>query len=188
VKEDLLIPLIGAIAVALIGGGISLALAILAKDQKTSEFRQAWIDGLRDDVSKLVAHFMVVASISKITKKLSQEKISEYVLSKENDFIEIALLINRIRLRMNKDEHKEFLKLISETDGIGSDPERYEALIESIVVQSQAILKSEWRRVKRGEISFQILKWGSAVVFFASCAVGISFYLGYFEIIRLNTN
>ncbi|SDU01334.1 hypothetical protein [Pseudomonas moraviensis] len=187
-KEDLLIPLIGAIAVALIGGGISLALAILAKDQKTSEFRQAWIDGLRDDVSKLVAHFMVVASISKITKNLSQEKISEYVLSKENDFIEIALLINRIRLRMNKDEHKEFLKLISDTDGIGSDPERYEALIESIVVQSQAILKSEWRRVKRGEISFQILKWGSAVVFFASCAFGISFYLGHFEIIRLNTN
>jgi len=174
--------------VALIGGGISLALAILAKDQKTSEFRQAWIDGLRDDVSKLVAHFMVVASISKIINKLSQEKISEYVLSKENDFIEIALLVNRIRLRMNKDEHKEFLKLISETDGIGSNPERYEALIENVVVQSQAILKSEWRRVKRGEVSFQVLKWGSATVFFASCAVGISFYLDFFEVVRVHTS
>lgn len=183
-REELLITLIGGVAVALIGGGISLALAILAKDQKTSEFRQAWIDELRNDVAKLVAHLTVKKAMAKRVNASTDKKIEDYVLSKESDFIEIGVLVNRVRLRMNKDEHEDYLKLIAATDGVGLTPEEYEANIEKVVAQTQSILKSEWKRVKRGELSFQLLKWGSALSLFASCGAGIVFYFDYFDVIR----
>ena len=47
---------IGAIAAALIAGLISLLGLIISKEQKTSEFRQAWIDGLRSELSLVIAH------------------------------------------------------------------------------------------------------------------------------------
>ena len=35
---------IGAIFAAIIAGGISFIIAVISKDQKTSEFRQEWIN------------------------------------------------------------------------------------------------------------------------------------------------
>lgn len=47
---------IGAIAAALIAGLVSLLGLIISKEQKTSEFRQAWIDALRKELSAVIAH------------------------------------------------------------------------------------------------------------------------------------
>jgi len=171
-KDELLVPVVGAVSVALIGGGISLVLAILAKDQKTSEFRQAWIEGVREDVSKLVAHFMVVATFSKMLRGKTQADIHQYIMSKEEHFLEISLLVIRIRLRMNKREHASFLKLLLETEGVGADNERYEKMVDAIVTQSQDILKAEWVRVKGGERSFRLLKSTSKVLLLAGLLSG----------------
>lgn len=45
---------IGAIAAASIAGLLAFLSLIIAKENKTSEFRQAWIDSLRLDLSKLI--------------------------------------------------------------------------------------------------------------------------------------
>lgn len=44
---------IGAIGAALIAATVSLLGLIISKEQKTSEFRQAWIDALRSDLGSL---------------------------------------------------------------------------------------------------------------------------------------
>ena len=45
---------IGAVVAALIAAIVSLLGLIISKEQKTSEFRQAWIDALRSDLTHLI--------------------------------------------------------------------------------------------------------------------------------------
>lgn len=163
-EDTLIIPLVGAIAVALIGGGISLALAILTKDQKTSEFRQAWIDALRDDVSKLVAHMSVVKSISTIVKEMPEDEKQKFILSKQEHFLETVVVVTRIRLRLNRKKDKKLIDLVAKTDGLGKNPDAYVQRVEDIVVEAQSVLKTEWKRVKKGEWSFRLLKYFSLLV------------------------
>jgi len=40
---------------AVIAGFVSILGLIISKEQKTSEFRQTWIDSLRSDIASLIA-------------------------------------------------------------------------------------------------------------------------------------
>lgn len=46
---------VATVVASLITGTIALVNLTLSKEQKVSEFRQPWIDGLRDDLSKFVS-------------------------------------------------------------------------------------------------------------------------------------
>lgn len=48
---------VGPIRAALIAGAISFIVTIITKDQQASEFRQAGIDGLKEDVSALAGNW-----------------------------------------------------------------------------------------------------------------------------------
>ena len=161
-KEDLLVPAIAALLVGLVAGIVSLVVSILAKDQKTSEFRQAWIDALRNDASQLVAHFGVMKAVAKIVRERPQSEINEYLISKQEQFLELGMLVSRIRLRLNPDEHLELLRMLGDLETIRES--EIDARAEQISVEAQDILKTEWDRVKRGEPSFvwlkRISKWG----------------------------
>ncbi|MGA5482776.1 hypothetical protein ACPCIT_09580 [Pseudomonas siliginis] len=157
-NNEVSMTLAATLAVALIAGVVSLVVSILAKDQKTSEFRQAWIDGLRNDVSQLIAHLAVVKTLSAIVRQQSQPEIQKFILSKEKDFLETAMLSSRIRLRLNPNEHKALLALVKDSDGIGRSDSLMEAHMENLAIETQEILKTEWERVKRGEPSFVLLK------------------------------
>lgn len=172
-KEELLIPLISAVAVALIAGLVSLVLAILAKDQKTSEFRQAWIDALREDVADLAGHWFVVTSAA-VDHRESGGGADEFLNTNQNSLIRMEVCISRITLRLNIKEHQS---LIAKLEGLGSvayeGQRKRDDAMSDIVSASQGILKAEWKRVKRGEWSFRLLKWTSAM------AVAVSAYGGY---------
>jgi hypothetical protein len=51
---------IGAVVAALIAGTVSLLGLIISKEQKTSEFRQAWIDALRCDLSAFLTQINAI--------------------------------------------------------------------------------------------------------------------------------
>jgi hypothetical protein len=170
-KEDLVVPAIVALFVALIAGVISLVVSILTKDQKTSEFRQAWIDGLRNDVSQLVAHFGVVSTMAKIVREKSSTEIDDYLINKQEQFLEMGMLVFRIRLRLNPDEHVNLLNSLRGLDQIHENEMTTRA--ERIAVETQEILKAEWERVKLGEPSFVWLKRISKAGVFAVLAIGL---------------
>jgi hypothetical protein len=50
-----LIAAASAFVVAWVAGAFSLLGLLISKEQKVSEFRQAWIDALRADIAALVA-------------------------------------------------------------------------------------------------------------------------------------
>jgi hypothetical protein len=53
---------LGPIIAATVAGAVSLVSLIISKENKTSEFRQLWIDALRSELSKYVAHVMELCS------------------------------------------------------------------------------------------------------------------------------
>ena len=170
-KEELIVPAIVALSVGLIAGIVSLVVSILAKDQKTSEFRQAWIDGLRNDVSQLVAHFGVVNTMAKIVREKPQSEIDAYLITKQEQFLEMGMLESRIRLRLNPDEHVNLLGSLQGLEKIRGDEINERA--ERIAIEAQEILKAEWERVKLGEPSFVWLKRISKAGIFSVLAIGL---------------
>lgn len=165
-------PAVGTICAALIAGFISFVVTVLAKDQKTSEFRQAWIDGLRADVADFAGLARSMLAVVNAKKNLGEDA-SSYVLERHDDFTKIYSLITRIRLRLNPDEHGEILEfleaLFSENPTIS--PAEMSDTVKGVVACSQKILKSEWKRVKRGEPAFLLLK-GVSLAFILAAVVG----------------
>lgn len=92
-----------AIAGAVITGLFSYFNIILAKEQKLSEFRQNWIDGLREDLSEYGAACDSMVYMIRSYEYERKEKV---------DYVEIAIAIqeantnasvkfNRVMLRLN---------------------------------------------------------------------------------------
>ncbi|WP_455928781.1 hypothetical protein [Pseudomonas fluorescens] len=169
---DAIWPVPGPIAAALVAGLISFAITVLAKDQKTSEFRQAWIDGLRADLADFAGLAGTMVAVLNV-KQLRGEDASSYVLERHDDFTKMDSLITRIRLRLNPDEHGEILEFLKDFRSCRPATSRAEVdqAVERVVACGQKILKSEWRRVKRGEPAFQWLKRVS-LVFVVAALIG----------------
>jgi len=181
---------IGAILAAIIAGGISFISTVLAKDQKTSEFRQAWIDGLRNDIAEEISLFVTLISSVRALVKLNKtnDEINEYLFKKEDYFCKLELVEARIKLRINPKEHSKLLDVLSnlheyvKTTESFLDKEKGKYLVEQFIKESQFVLKTEWRRVKRGEPIFVATKWISLLVFIAAMSLGMHYVLGHLHI------
>lgn len=166
---------IGAISAAIIASFFSFLGLIIAKEQKTSEFRQAWIDSLRNEISQLIA------SANAIHGAMTSQRL-ESVTSAWNvvrdDFVAINEAAARIRLRLNPNEElsKAVLAKIEEIEGLlapGKLPDYTELnrKEKELVSQASALLKEEWRRVKKGEPTFRVARWGVVVAMLLLVAV-----------------
>jgi hypothetical protein len=87
---------IGAVFAAVVAGVVSLLGLIISKEQKTSEFRQAWIDTLRAEISALIAHANAIHA-AEVTGSSKWEMLRP-------DYIEINKAVGQVRLRLNPDE------------------------------------------------------------------------------------
>ncbi|MNZ22201.1 hypothetical protein D3C78_392850 [compost metagenome] len=177
-KEDLLVPAVAALFVGLIAGFVSLVVSILSKDQKTSEFRQIWIDGLRDDVSNLVAHLSMIKFIAEIVNEREASEVEEYVIERQEQFREIQRLVFRTRLRLNPAEHGTLIATLCLLEDAPAN--KMGMYSEEITVEAQDILKMEWERVKRGEPSFVWLKRISKGGIYSVLALGIGVFAAFF--------
>jgi hypothetical protein len=173
---------IGTISAAMIAGGISFIVSVLAKDQKTSEFRQAWIDGLRDDIAELISLFFVITDMVREMIREGKEKrdITSVLFEKDESFRKLEMVTARIRLRINPSEHTALLSAISSLKKyLGSaqilDPKAAEAAVDELVKESQLILKREWKRVKGGEPVFVATKWVSLLILVIALFLGIAY-------------
>jgi len=159
---------IATVIAALIAAGVSFLHLTLAKEQKISEFRQTWIDGLRED---LATFFSVARAMARATEEVrlpeeikaaakftfTEDQIREYRLT-------IAQTYYKIKLRLNADEleHIQLLNLMDkaiaeqiETAQGKSDGSKTLPAVEAAVEYSRSVLKAEWVRVKRGEPNFR---------------------------------
>ncbi len=167
IPANLLIPF-GAIAAALIAGFFSFLNLVISKEQKVSEFRQAWIDSLRKDVSQYVASITYLAAANDIWIQQERPNVLQHYESMRPSFVEAAQAFTSIILRLNpSDGNKEiqqktqdFLTIMNEVrDAVrNEDYKGAKPLADSLNKKIQPILKHEWERVKKGEAIYRFTK------------------------------
>ena len=155
---------VGAVGAATIAGLVSLLGLIIGKEQKISEFRQAWIDDLR---KCLIAYLVNINAISDALRlKKAGSQFDNQALLENYKLLNEAS--HGITLRVNAEEKpaKTLLKSMLEFEviaNVNSDltPDKIRAIEEHFVQASKDLLKFEWKRVKRGENTFV---WTKAIV------------------------
>ena len=110
---------IATLVAALIAGAIAFVNLTLTKEMKTSEFRQAWIDGLRDE---LAAFFGASRAFARATEGMQLFDLNQvpqialpFTAEKISDLrYQAAETFSKVKLRLNPDEaeHNELLRLM----------------------------------------------------------------------------
>ena len=153
---------IGAIAAASIAGLLAFLGLIIAKENKTSEFRQSWIDSLRSDLAKLISNARAIRGAVAV----GYLEKSELFDATEGYFIEINQVAVSIRLRLNPKEKacQLIIQGISELERLMIESPSMDLVAcrkceDKIIESAKILLKSEWARVRRGEFIFAVTKW-----------------------------
>jgi hypothetical protein len=120
---------------AVIGASIALIGLIVSKEGKTSEFRQQWIDGLRADIASLISCSLHPSEGAAKTANECQARINLRLNPDESPSIELLGAVERLGVSVNGK----------------ATPDETESAATKVVETAQVVLKSEWKRVKRGE-------------------------------------
>lgn len=151
---QVIVPLVA----AAIAAAIALVVSVLTKENKISEFRQAWIEGLRTDVADLLGEFHVLETACEISLEPFSEVIDrraafdKFFVEHKVQYIKVDALCNRIVLRLNPSEHALVISKLTELESsVGSGTDKSLALSLVLVQEFSVILKDEWARVKNGE-------------------------------------
>ena len=176
------------IATALIAGAFTFAGLVLGKENKTSEFRQAWIDNLRQEISDFVgatshvlSYWLYIRDTSN-TEEIYQQRCSDFLKQSDQILSKIVSLEARIRLRLNPTEHGEFIAQLARVyefvsaDTLPSSHKTVRPELEKLIQLSQHLLKSEWVRVKRGEPAFWITRAIALGVVAGVTLIGLGLY------------
>lgn len=164
-----ILPLVAATTAAVIAALASFLMTVLSKDQRTSEFRQAWIDALRNDIAEFDSHVGAFLSVLADGRDWDKPTLIELFDKRYHELRNIESLHIRIRLRLNPSEHAELLRRLNACRGV-LGPEiqlsisDYNELSNGLVEETQKVLKREWSRVKRGELTFVLVKRTALVI------------------------
>lgn len=157
---------IGAVVAALIAGIFSFLGLVISKEQKISDFRQAWIDSLRSDIITYLTNINAITDALALTYKNHAEKVK--ALSPLYSNLNSATF--SITLRLNPDEQHsvQLMECMNAFKMLAADDSKMTASnvrpIEiSFIKASKRLLKYEWQRVKRGESVFIISKIIAAI-------------------------
>lgn len=184
------------VSASLIAAIIAFVNLTLTKELKTSEFRQAWINALRDDLSVFFACTRAFARATEEQHKLStvQENVNSFEISKEKitDIrYQVAEVYSRITLRLNPEdsEHEELLRLmgvaISKQNKALADKSDSIEIIKAIHTATdyaRPLIKKEWNRVKIGEPAYRYARNSAVCGIVFLCLVVLCFvFLGSFK-------
>jgi hypothetical protein len=147
----------GTIIAAVLAAVISLLGLLISKENKVSEFRQAWIDALRQEIAAVITHAHSIHGA--YLAKFSPE--SEMWKNVRDDFVKMNEAWAKIKLRLNPDEapSKAILEALRKHEGLFQQPPPdFSKLSESereLLKCTQVVLKEEWEKVKRGENTYR---------------------------------
>lgn len=158
---------VGGIVAALIAGGVALLGLIISKEQEVSEFRQQWIDALREDIAAVIAHSHGIHG-SSIAQRAPQQSLWDTV---RDDATGIRQASARIRLRLNPNEknknekaaNEAVLEALKEYESIFASPApdffKLAGISDKLLSAAQIVLKENWERVRSGELVYRITRW-----------------------------
>ena len=161
--KDIGIPL----SVAFIAALVSVLSLIISKESKISEFRQAWIDGLRSDLAKLIGHTAALQAV-KLMDVGNNDRLSLSIAH----FLGVNEMASKVRLRLNpkKTSHMPLLNALEKHESYFSkhiesfDNDGIEKAEDELVSQGQILLKAVWEEVKAGERKYKVTLAGFIIL------------------------
>jgi len=151
----------------IIAAGAALTAAWISRSIKISEFRQKWIDDLRNDISAYVgAAEKWFRKWEEINTLHSEEKERLYRIELFPISNKARVILHRIKLRFNpgvdpEDNHDkiqddDFLKSLDDLINPNVDPRNtwsdWDKLANDAVEKARKILKREWEVTKKVQI------------------------------------
>ena len=156
------LPPMATVTAAAIAGVVAFVVSVLTKEHKVSEFRQSWIDSVRNDISELLAMFNLLEAVFDIEAGQSVDKneaVNIFWAKHYSELANIQALVNRVVLRLNKTEHSVLIEKLGELEkSLNKGHAVGLPIIDAIMIETSSVLKVEWEKVKNGEMVFQALK------------------------------
>lgn len=148
---------------ALIATGVTLIGILITNQAKVSEFRQLWINALREDAATLISY----------TLKLHAADAEDDV---DDSFLQIHQTTARITLRLNPDEPKtqQIIAAMNNMRDANHAVTEFTVMNEHVAEFTKAmqdVLRTEWRRVKWGEPLYRVIFILVAIVMLISFCV-----------------
>jgi hypothetical protein len=175
-SSNIIVPII----VAFIGFLIAVTTAVIAKEQKVSEFRQAWIDGLRNDIAEFTALIYSAVTEKYRLKKITENELHFSMFSEEAADIQlkrlkqmdgILKLSSLIKLRLNhRGKHEVLITNIGNViKTLNQDNFGYEELesLDLMLNESHQVLNNQWQKVKKGEFLYRGAIKAAKILIFA---------------------
>ena len=174
--------LIGASATvlaAMIAAAVTFLAAVFTKESKVSEFRQQWIDALRDDISELISLVCYLAHEYEQLQKSADKSHLPIILDRiKPQMMTIHKTHARIEMRLNPDEHGDLLDTLGDfvklPEFSAKSTEGQTVALRKVINETQKVLKTEWRVVKKGETTY---RWVKRLSLFALIGALIAFAL-----------
>jgi hypothetical protein len=173
---------VGTIVAALIGALAALLGLVISKENKTSEFREKWIDALRSEIASLIGHLCGIEGTAR-----RQPDVDAAWTEAREDIVSLNRYIALIRLRLNPKEKQSrtieglLVEIATMFAGRPINTQAFDDLERRILAESRALLKYEWRRVRKGERFFRGLKLSLLIVVLA--AGGSLGYYGLYPLV-----
>jgi hypothetical protein len=166
---------IGALMAALVAGTFALLGLVISKENKISEFRQAWIDAVRKDIADYTAAVKGLANYQAIKERPGNAKNKlEYEKLLQPIYRDAVAAQMSIRARLNKDDSNADLKtlnvsLLTRLDEVQAlmNESKHDAASKLLVDLHNVVnplLKHEWERVKKGERTYVLARNGAWIL------------------------
>lgn len=161
---------------ALVAGFFAFMNLIASKENKVSEFRQEWVNSLRNSISCYISSLTYLSTLYSHYAKASEPKKSKLDMARdvEDVYAKANESYNDIIFRVNENEknkkakeiNSSFLTALQETRQFYNQNEFPEArkACDPLREATKPLLKLEWVRVKRGELNYRISKYFSILV------------------------
>ncbi len=158
----------GTIIAAVIAAIISLLGLLISKENKVSEFRQAWIDALREEVAAVITHAHAIHG-AYLARFPDNPEIWRNI---REDFVSINEAWAKIKLRLNphEDSSKAILEALKKYEGIflenNNQPDfsKLDEADRELLERTKVVLKEEWKNVKRGERTYRVATWLAGIL------------------------
>ncbi|NBN47712.1 hypothetical protein GWJ05_18300 [Proteus sp. G2626] len=163
--------------VAILAGVVSIVGLVISKEGKISEFRQLWINDLRSALVKLNKNMFILQEMH--IKEMPEKEIMHQKANVKESISEVYLRINTSK------PNKAEIDLINIIESIKSQlihiPKigLFECYENDLTDKSAAVLKSEWKRVKKGEFIYRFWTYIFTSIFFITLLYLIISFIGF---------
>lgn len=184
--------MVGIMFAAIVAGFFSFVKLASSKENKVSEFRQDWINQLRNSTAQYISSLFYLAMLYKhyLEKDAATRDKFEMTKGIEQIYSKVNAAYNDIIFRINENEknkyakkiNTEFLKALEKTREQFNRNEFTEVKESCVDLRNKTkpLLKLEWERVKSGEPTFRFSKYFAITILILGFIVmGINAYKIY---------